>query len=82
MLISSPPNLIDPKLKSKWDASITNIFLKTMHSESPKNIHIINKRNFFGNNLRLRNAIKWKPKYNLNEGVELTINKYLNKWEF
>jgi len=65
--------IIQSKLKNK------NIFLKIMHSHSPKNIHKINKRNFFGNNLRLRKVIKWKPKYNLNEGIELTINKYLKK---
>ena len=65
--------IIKSKLKNK------NIFLKIMRSKSPKNIHLINKRNFFGNNLRLRKAIKWKPKYNLNEGIELTIDKYLNK---
>ena len=65
--------VIKLKLKNK------NIFLKIMYLKSPKNIHLINKRNFYGNNLRLRKAIKWKPKYNLNEGIELTINKYLSK---
>lgn len=64
-------------IKSKLEKN--GFFFKILTSKSPKNTHLINKRNFYGNNLRLRKAIKWKPRYNLHKGIELTINKYSSK---
>jgi len=64
---------IKSKLKNK------NVILKIIKSKSPKNIHLINKRNFYGRNSKLRKIIGWKPKYSLDEGIESTINRYFSK---
>ena len=65
--------MIKSKLRKK------NIFLKIVESKSPINTNPINKRNFFGSNLRLTRNVKWKPRYNLDKGIETTIKAYFYK---
>ncbi len=66
-------NIIKSKLKKE------NITLKILNTMAPKNLHLINKRDFQGDNLKIKKILGWKPKYNINKGIELTIKKYLNK---
>lgn len=66
-------NKIKSKLKKK------NITLKIIKSKSPDNINLINKRNFFGSNLKLKKNTIWKPKYDIDKGIDKTINKYFVK---
>ena len=63
----------------KLKLSKRNIVLKILKIKSPKNTHPINKRDFYGNNLRIKKIIGWKPKYNIDRGIELTIRRYINK---
>ena len=63
----------------KLKLSKRNIALKILKIKSPKNIHPINKRDFYGSNLRIKKIIRWKPKYNIHRGIELTIRRYINK---
>ncbi len=66
-------NKIQSKLIKK------NITLKIIKSKSPNNINLINKRNFFGCNLKLKKNIMWKPKYDIDKGIDKTIKKYYVK---